>query len=54
VYGLWWDHSWNNEVWRLEFHSLDFAAEIGKRGFKRASDLAAIPGFGARHFVKNA
>jgi ubiquinone/menaquinone biosynthesis C-methylase UbiE len=52
MYGRWWDHRWNNEVWSLEYHSVAFSDEIGKRGFKRASDLALVPGFGARHFVK--
>ena len=52
MYGRWWDHRWNNEVWSLEYHSVDFNGEIAKRGFRRASDLALVPAFGARHFVK--
>ncbi|MFO1425744.1 MAG: class I SAM-dependent methyltransferase [Steroidobacteraceae bacterium] len=52
MYGRWWDHRWNNEVWSLEYHSVDFSGEIARRGFKRGSDLALVPAFGARHFVK--
>jgi ubiquinone/menaquinone biosynthesis C-methylase UbiE len=52
MYGRWWDHRWNNEVWSLEYHSVDFNGEIAKRGFTRASDIALVPAFGARHFVK--
>ena len=55
VYRRWWDHRWNNEVWSREYHSLDFSAEIAKGGFTHNTKTpAALPGFGARHFVRNA
>ena len=53
MYGRWWDHRWNNEVWSLEYHSIDFTAEIGQRGFTVVPNpVAALPGFGARHTIK--
>lgn len=53
MYARWWDHRWNNEVWSLEYHSLDFSAEIAKRGFTMPKNpVAALPGFGARHAIK--
>jgi ubiquinone/menaquinone biosynthesis C-methylase UbiE len=55
LYQRWWDHRWNNEVWSLEYHALDFNAEIAKRGFTLNKETKpALPGFGARHFVKTA
>ena len=55
MYSRWMDHRWNNEVWSLEYHALDFNAEIAKRGFTLNKDTKpALPGFGARHFVKTA
>ncbi|MDX2142977.1 MAG: class I SAM-dependent methyltransferase [Rhodospirillaceae bacterium] len=58
AYGLfrrWWDHRWNQEVWSREYHTLDFNAEIVKGGFTHIKETkAALPGFGARHFVRNA
>jgi len=55
MYNRWWDHRWNNEVWSLEYHAMNFSDEIAKRGFTRAENAKLVlPGFGARHFVKNA
>ncbi len=55
MYGRWWDHRWNHEVWSMEYHSLDFSAEIAKRGFSQVPNAqAALPGFGVRHFVRQA
>ncbi len=55
LYGRWWDHRWNNEVWSLEYHALDFNSEIANRGFTYVKETkAALPGFGARHFIKTA
>jgi len=53
LYSLWVDHRWNHEVWRLEFQSIDFTADIGKGGFAvQKNAVAALPGFGVRHAVK--
>ena len=55
LYARWWDHRWNNEVWSFEYHALDFNAEIASRGFTHIKATpAALPGFGARHFVRTA
>ena len=55
MYGRWIDHRWNNEVWSLEYHSVPFSDEIAKRGFTAAAKPAvALPGFGVRHFIRNA
>jgi ubiquinone/menaquinone biosynthesis C-methylase UbiE len=55
MYSRWMDHRWNNEVWSLEYHSVPFSEEIGKRGFTAAKNPAvALPGFGVRHFIRNA
>lgn len=55
LYGRWWDHRWNNEVWSFEYHALDFNAEIASRGFTHIKGTpAALPGFGGRHFVRTA
>jgi ubiquinone/menaquinone biosynthesis C-methylase UbiE len=32
-YRQWWDHRWNNEVWRLEYANLDFATAMRKAGY---------------------
>ena len=32
-FALWWDHRWNNEVWRGQFKDLDFAGEMRRVGF---------------------
>lgn len=53
MYGRWWDHRWNNEVWSLDYHSIDFSSEIASRGFSAAKNPAvALPGFGVRHFIR--
>ena len=53
LHSLWWDHRWNNEVWSLSFQSIDFTAEIAKRGFKKIEGAAPIaPQFGDRNFAK--
>ncbi len=55
MYGRWMDHRWNNEVWSMEYHSVPFSDEIGRRGFTAAKKPAiALPGFGVRHFIRNA
>jgi ubiquinone/menaquinone biosynthesis C-methylase UbiE len=55
MYGRWWDHRWNNEVWSLEYHTMDFSQEIAKAGFVMpANPVVALPGFGARYAVKPA
>jgi ubiquinone/menaquinone biosynthesis C-methylase UbiE len=55
MYARWMDHRWNNEVWSLEYHSVPFNDEIAKRGFTAAKNPAvALPGFGVRHFIRNA
>ena len=33
-FSLWWDHRWNNEVWRPEHGNRDFGAAIRKMGFE--------------------
>jgi ubiquinone/menaquinone biosynthesis C-methylase UbiE len=49
----WWDHRWNNEPWSLEYHAMDFSAEIARRGFSEAKEpVTALPGFGVRHFTR--
>ncbi|MDW8260162.1 MAG: class I SAM-dependent methyltransferase, partial [Gammaproteobacteria bacterium] len=55
IYGRWWDHRWNHEVWSLEYHALDFSAEIARRGFRHVKGTPpALPNFGLRHFVREA
>ena len=55
MYGRWWDHRWNNEVWSFEYHSLDFTQEIANRAFTLVKDTPpALPGFGARHAIRKA
>jgi ubiquinone/menaquinone biosynthesis C-methylase UbiE len=55
MYGRWMDHRWNNEVWSMEYHSVAFNDEIAKRGFTAPpKPTVALPGFGVRHFVRNA
>jgi ubiquinone/menaquinone biosynthesis C-methylase UbiE len=55
MYGRWWDHRWNNEVWSFEYHSVPFNDEISKRGFTAARQPATVlPGFGVRHFLRTA
>ncbi len=55
MYGRWWDHRWNNEVWSLEYHTMNFTDEIAKGGFTQVKTAkAALPGFGVRHFVRTA
>ncbi|MSO99413.1 MAG: class I SAM-dependent methyltransferase [Rhodospirillaceae bacterium] len=52
MYGRWWDHRWNNEVWSFEYHNMDFTAEIAKRFSMVKNAKAALPGFGVRHAIK--
>jgi ubiquinone/menaquinone biosynthesis C-methylase UbiE len=55
MYQRWWDHRWNNEVWSLEYHTMNFTDEIAKRGFTQVKNAKpALPGFGVRHFVRTA
>ncbi|MCB2107314.1 MAG: class I SAM-dependent methyltransferase [Rhodobacteraceae bacterium] len=34
LYRQWWDHRWNNEVWRLEYANLDFFGAMREAGFE--------------------
>ena len=53
MYGRWYDHRWNNEVWSLEYHNINFTEEIGQRGFTVMKNAKpALPGFGVRHTIK--
>ena len=53
MYGRWYDHRWNNEVWSLEYHNINFTEEIGQRGFTVVKNARpALPGFGVRHTIK--
>ena len=52
MYARWWDHRWNNEVWTLDYHAMDFNAEIAKYFRLVQNAKSAIPGLGARHAVK--
>jgi ubiquinone/menaquinone biosynthesis C-methylase UbiE len=55
LYARWWDHRWNNEVWSMEYHSIDFTSEIGQRGFAIVKDAKpALRGFGVRHAIREA
>ena len=55
MYARWWDHRWNNEVWTLDYHAMDFSAEIAQRGFTMpARQVEALPGLGARYAIKTA
>jgi ubiquinone/menaquinone biosynthesis C-methylase UbiE len=55
MYARWWDHRWNNEVWTLDFHAMDFSAEIAQRGFTMpAHPVEALPGLGARYAIRTA
>lgn len=53
LHARWWDHRWNNEVWSLSYHSINFTEEIAKGGFTQFKDSKSMmPGFGARNFYK--
>jgi len=53
MYSRWYDHRWNNEVWSLEYHSINFTDEIARRGFSVVKNAKpALPGFGVRHTVR--
>lgn len=53
MFGLWWDHRWNNERWSLEYHAMDFDSEIRSRGFSQGQNAqAAMRGLGIRHFIR--
>ena len=56
MYRRWWDHRWNNEPWFLEYHSMNFNAEIAGGGFTAVRDNRpdVQRGFSSRHFVKPA
>ena len=43
----WVDHRWNAEVWRLEYGSLDFPAEIAAAGFDVSEGKRVRGGFGS-------
>ena len=42
----WWDHRWNNEIWRPEYAQLDWTKEMGKAGFDVETDVAHKTPFG--------
>jgi ubiquinone/menaquinone biosynthesis C-methylase UbiE len=53
LHSRWWDHRWNNEVWSLSYHGMDFSGEIAKAGFKQEKGVKPLaPQFGNRHFVR--
>ena len=50
----WWDHRWNQEVWRNEFASIHFPTEIGKAGFSVREAKKGVLFFGRVHATRNA
>ena len=50
----WWDHRWNNEVWRYEFQDLHFPNEIAKAGFAVRKSKKGVGFLGAIHATRNA
>lgn len=53
MFGRWWDHRWNNEIWSFEYHGMNFDDEIAARGFTKAADpVTVIRGFGVRHYLR--
>jgi ubiquinone/menaquinone biosynthesis C-methylase UbiE len=54
-FAFWWDHRWNNEVWRPEFASADFGDTIASAGFEVDETIpSARRGHGAIYAVKPA
>lgn len=52
-FSLWWDHRWNNEVWRPEFSSKDFGDTIAAAGFAVDETIeSARRGHGSIYAVK--
>lgn len=50
----WWDHRWNNEVWRYEFQDMHFGNEIAKAGFTVRKSRKGLGFLGALHATRNA
>ena len=50
----WWDHRWNNEVWRNEFQDMHFANEIAERGFAVRKSKKGMGFLGSTHATRNA
>ena len=50
----WWDHRWNNEVWRYEFQDLHFPNEIANAGFAVRKSKKGMGFLGAIHATRNA
>ena len=50
----WWDHRWNNEVWRYEFQDMHFGNEIAKAGFTVRNSKKGLGFLGSLHATRNA
>ena len=50
----WWDHRWNNEVWRYEFQDMHFPNEIAKAGFTVRKSERGLGFLGSLHATRNA
>ena len=50
----WWDHRWNNEVWRYEFQDLHFPNEIANAGFAVRKSKKGMGFLGSIHATRNA
>ena len=50
----WWDHRWNQEVWRNEFASIHFPTEIAKLGFDVREARQGVLFFGRVHATRKA
>ena len=50
----WWDHRWNNEVWRYEFQDLHFPNEIANAGFAVRKSRKGMGFLGSIHATRNA
>ncbi|MBM3513632.1 MAG: class I SAM-dependent methyltransferase [Alphaproteobacteria bacterium] len=51
MYRQWWDHRWNNEVYRLDYAALDFAGAMKKAGFIVNENGPAPGGRGKRNIM---
>ena len=49
----WWDHRWNNEVWRYEFQDLHFPNEIANAGFAVRKSKKGMGFLGSIHATRN-
>ena len=50
----WWDHRWNNEVWRYEFQDLHFPNEIANAGFTVRKSKKGLGFLGSIHATRKA